>query len=50
MQILIAAHGFPPRNAAGAERRAERMAEWLTSNGHGVEVLAVQLQGSPSVF
>lgn len=40
MKILIAAHGFPPLQAAGAERRAERMARWLVANHHEVEVFA----------
>ena len=42
MQILIAAHGFPPTHSAGAERRAERMARWLASQGHHIEVFAVE--------
>ncbi len=42
MRILIAAHGYPPTHSAGAERRAERMARWLSVNGHEVEVLAVE--------
>lgn len=40
MKILIAAHGFPPLQSAGAERRAERMARWLIANNHQVEVFA----------
>lgn len=42
LRILIAVHGFPPTHTAGAERRAERMARWLTANGHSVEVFTVE--------
>ena len=42
MRILIAVHGYPPTHSAGAERRAERMAQWFTANGHYVEVCAVE--------
>lgn len=47
MRILIAAHGFPPTHSAGAERRAERMARWLSANGHTVEVFAVEKLNEP---
>ncbi len=47
MHILIAAHGFPPTHSAGAERRAERMARWLVSNGHKVTVFAVEKLDEP---
>lgn len=47
MHILIAAHGFPPTHSAGAERRAERMARWLASEGHHIEVFAVESLNSP---
>ncbi len=47
MRILIAAHGFPPTHSAGAERRAERMARWLSANGHMVEVFAVEKLDEP---
>lgn len=42
MRILIAAHGFPPTHSAGAERRAERMAQWLVANHHEVEVFTIE--------
>jgi len=42
MWILIVAHGFPPTHSAGAERRAERMANWLVANQHEVEVFALE--------
>src|SRR5690349_10649413 len=48
MRILIAAHGFPPTHSAGAERRAERMARWLISNGHQVTVFAVEKLDDPN--
>lgn len=38
MRILVAVHGFPPLQNAGAERYAERLANWLVSQGHSVEV------------
>ena len=47
MHILIAAHGFPPTHSAGAERRAERMARWLITNGHQVTVFAVEKLDEP---
>ncbi len=42
MRVLIVAHGFPPTHSAGAERRAERMANWLVANQHEVEVFALE--------
>ena len=42
MNILIAAHAFPPTHSSGAERRAQRMANWLAENGHKVTVFAVE--------
>jgi len=42
MRILIVAHGFPPTHSAGAQRRAERMANWLVANQHEVEVFAIE--------
>jgi glycosyltransferase involved in cell wall biosynthesis len=47
VRILIAVHGFPPTHSAGAERQAERMARWLTHNGHEVEVFAVEKVDDP---
>lgn len=38
MRILLAVHGFPPLQNLGAERAAERIAGWLVSHGHSVEV------------
>lgn len=46
-RILIAAHGFPPTHSAGAERRAERMANWLSANGYEVSVFAVEQLDAP---
>lgn len=48
MDILIASHGFPPTHSAGAERRAERMAKWLTSQDHRVVVLTVERVDDPN--
>lgn len=42
MNILLASHGFPPTHSAGAERRTERMAKWLTAQGHHVVVFTVE--------
>jgi glycosyltransferase involved in cell wall biosynthesis len=47
VRILIAVHGFPPTHSAGAERQAERMAHWLSQNGHQVEVFAVEKMDEP---
>lgn len=46
-KIMIAAHGFPPTHSAGAERRAERMAQWFTRQGHSVQVFAVEKVDAP---
>ncbi|MBL8154323.1 MAG: glycosyltransferase [Anaerolineae bacterium] len=46
-RILIAAHGFPPTHSAGAERRAERMAQWFARQGHSVQVFAVEKLDAP---
>jgi len=42
LRILIAVHGFPPTHYAGAERLAERIASQLASQGHAIEVFAVE--------
>lgn len=47
MRILIAVHGFPPTHTAGAERQAERMAQWLTRHGHEVEIFAIESVSTP---
>ncbi len=47
MRVLIAVHGFPPTHSAGAERQAERMAQWLAHNGHFVEIFAIEKLDSP---
>ena len=47
MRILIAVHGYPPTHSAGAERRAERMAQWFVENNHYLEVCAVESLTSP---
>ncbi|HEY9088254.1 MAG TPA: glycosyltransferase, partial [Anaerolineaceae bacterium] len=38
MRILLAVHGFPPLQNLGAERAAQRIADWLVEHGHHVEV------------
>ncbi|MGD9904539.1 MAG: glycosyltransferase [Vicinamibacterales bacterium] len=50
MRVLIAAHGYPPTHAHGAERRAERTARALIELGHDVEVLAVERVDSARLF
>ncbi len=47
MRILIAVHGFPPTHSVGAERRAERMAQWLVAHHHQVEVFAIEKLDEP---
>ena len=47
MRILIAVHGFPPTHSAGAERQAERMAQWFMNHGHHVEIFAIELVSAP---
>jgi glycosyltransferase involved in cell wall biosynthesis len=47
MDILLASHGFPPTHSAGAERRTERMARWLASQGHRVVVFTVESVQDP---
>lgn len=42
MRVLIAVHGFPPTHSAGAERRAERMAQWFHKQNHHVEVFTIE--------
>ncbi len=47
MRVLLTVHGYPPSHSAGAERQAERMAQWLTRHGHHVEVFAVEQLDAP---
>ncbi len=47
MRILLVVHGFPPSFTAGAERRAERMAQWFVSHHHEVQVVAVESLEAP---
>lgn len=47
MRLLVAAHGFPPTHAAGAEHRAERLANWMAAQGHHVEVFALEKLDAP---
>ena len=47
MRILIAVHGYPPTHSAGAERQAERMAQWLHKHGHHIEVFALESVSTP---
>lgn len=47
MNILIAVHGYPPTHYAGAERVTERIAHWLTAEGHNVEVFAIERLDDP---
>lgn len=42
MRLLIAIHGYPPTHYAGAERAAERIACWMVSQGHQVEIFALE--------
>lgn len=42
MRILVAVHGYPPTHYAGAERAAERIANWLSERDHEVEVFALE--------
>ncbi len=42
MHVLIAVHGFPPTHSAGAERRAERMAQWFHQQNHHVEIFTIE--------
>src|SRR5690606_21724961 len=48
MRILIVVHGYPPTHSSGAERRAERMAQWFVNNNHYVEVCTVESLSSPN--
>lgn len=47
MRILIAAHGFPPTDVGGAERRAARIARELRERGHDVRVFAIHARVGP---
>jgi glycosyltransferase involved in cell wall biosynthesis len=49
MRVLLIVHGFPPTHSAGAERRAERMAHWLSAHEHYVEVLTVEKADDPAL-
>ena len=42
MRIVVPVHHFPPRYSAGAELYTYRLAKWLQSHGHAVEVVAVE--------
>lgn len=50
MQIVLPVHHFPPRYTAGAELYTYRLARWLQSHGHTVEVVAIEdiATGSPT--
>ena len=41
MKVVVAAHGFPPKQIAGAEWQAHRTAKFLSDQGHDVSVVAV---------
>ncbi len=47
MNILIAVHGFPPVQNAGAEKAAERIADWLVAQGHQVDVFTLGRLDAP---
>ena len=49
MKIVLPVHHFPPRYSAGAELYTFRLARWLQSHGHRVEVVCVEAidQGAP---
>lgn len=42
MRIVLPVHHFPPRYSAGAELYTLRLARWLQSQGHDVEVVCVE--------
>ncbi len=42
MKIVLAVHHFPPRYSAGAETYTFRLARWLQSHDHHVEVVCVE--------
>jgi glycosyltransferase involved in cell wall biosynthesis len=42
LKLLIAIHGYPPTHYAGAERAAERIAQWMLGHGHEVEVFTLE--------
>lgn len=48
MRVLLAVHGFPPTHFAGAERLAERIALWMVSQGHQVEVFTLENLSDPN--
>jgi glycosyltransferase involved in cell wall biosynthesis len=41
MRLLLAVHGFPPIQNSGGERAAERIAYWMTAQGHDIEVFTI---------
>ncbi len=48
MKVLIAVHGFPPSHISGAERTAERVAQWLVKHGHTVTVFTCEKLDDPN--
>lgn len=42
MRIVLPVHHFPPRYSAGAELYTYRLARWLLTHGHEVEVVAIE--------
>lgn len=52
MQFVLPVHHFPPRYSAGAELYTYRLAKWLITHGHAVEVVAIEEidQGSASAI
>jgi glycosyltransferase involved in cell wall biosynthesis len=42
MRIVLPVHHFPPRYSAGAELYTYRLARWLQTHGHEVEVIAIE--------
>jgi glycosyltransferase involved in cell wall biosynthesis len=41
VKVLLGCHGFPPRQSAGAEQQAYRIARWLAGHGHTARVVAI---------
>ncbi|NTU78191.1 MAG: glycosyltransferase family 4 protein [Chloroflexales bacterium] len=42
MRVVLTVHHFPPRYSAGAELYTFRLARWLLTHGHEVEVVCVE--------
>lgn len=42
MKIVLATHHYPPTYQAGVELLTERLARWLTTRGHTVDVVCIE--------